>query len=211
MSQCLKLNASYMPIDIISWQEAITLWVSNKAEIISTYEDKLLHTGNRFDKPDFYNKTFIKSIWDEKLESWKTVIEMPAVIRLFDFVSPKKNLKFFENFTRQNIYNRDGGICMYCGQSVTRNKFTFDHVIPKSRGGKTSWTNIVCCCLKCNSRKNNRTPIEAGMKLIKKPFAPIIADDFNTGVLKRLKEISRVWNNEKWLNWIYWNVELKQE
>lgn len=208
--EVLKLNAAYMPVDIVDWKEAITLWASNKAEIISTYEDKLLHTGNRFSKPDFGSaERFMRSVWDENLESWHTAMEMPAVIRLFEFVAPKKNIKFFESFTRHNVYERDGGKCMYCREAVSRNKFTFDHVIPKSRGGKTNWQNIVCCCLKCNSKKDNRTPEEAGMKLIRKPYAPVLADDFNSGVIKRLKGISRIWNNQKWADWIYWNVELK--
>lgn len=209
IGEVLKLNAAYMPVDIVDWKEAITLWALNKAEIISTYEDKLLHTGNRFERPDFgAAEQFMRAIWDEKLESWKTVIEMPAVIRLFEFVSPKKQLKFFESFTRQNVYERDGGKCMYCGCEVSRNKFTFDHVIPKSRGGKTKWQNIVCACLKCNSKKDNRTPEEAGMKLIKKPFAPIIANDFNSGVIKKLKKLPIIFNNEKWISYLYWNVEL---
>ena len=212
MSECLKLNAAYMPIGIISWQEAVDLWAKNKAEIVDTYEDRILHTGNRFVKPEFgVNENFIRSIYDEKLESWKTAMEMPAVIRLFSFVNPKKDVRFFESFTRQNVYERDHGKCMYCGEEVSRNKFTFDHVIPKSRGGKTTWNNIVCCCLKCNSKKDNKTPEEAGMKLIQRPYAPILAEDFNSGIVKKLKGMSRVMNNKKWSSWIYWNVELETD
>ena len=210
--ECLKLNKSYMPVDIISWQEAVTLWSAQKAEIISTYEDRLLHTGNRFTKPDYgSNDNFMHTIYDENLDSWKTAIEMPAVIRLFEFVTPKKQIKFFESFTRHNVYERDGGKCMYCGRPVSRNKFTFDHVIPKSRGGKTNWNNIVCSCLDCNSKKDNKTPGEAGLKLIRKPYAPIIADNFNSGIINRMKGMSRIWSNKKWSSWIYWNVELKQD
>lgn len=201
-----------MPVDIVDWREAITLWAANKAEIISTYEDKLLHTGNKFVKPEYGNaEQFMRAIWDDNLESWRTAIEMPAVIRLFDFVSPKKQIRFFESFTRQNVYERDGGRCMYCGEAVSRNKFTFDHVIPKSRGGKTNWQNIVCSCLKCNSKKDNRTPEEAHMKLIKRPVAPLIADDFSSGVISKLKGMSRIISNKKWAEYIYWNVELKQD
>lgn len=210
--EVLKLNSAYMPVDIIDWEEAVDLWTKKKAEILDTYEDRILHTGNRFEKPEFgVNDTFIRSIYDEKLESWKTAMEMPAVIRLLDFVSPKKQIKFFESFTRQNVYYRDGGKCMYCGEPVSRNSFTFDHVIPKSRGGKTVWQNIVCCCLQCNAKKDNKTPREAGMKLIQKPYAPLIANDFNTGILNRMKGMSRIINNKKWSDWIYWNVELKQD
>ena len=211
--EVLKLNAAYMPIGIISWQEAVDLWSKKKAEVLDTYEDKILHTGNRFSKPDYIgvNDNFIHSIYDSRLDSWKTALEMPAVIRLLEFVNPKKDIRFFESFTRQNVFERDHGKCMYCGCAVTRNKFTFDHVIPKSRGGKTIWQNIVCCCLKCNSKKDNKTPEEAGMKLIQKPFAPVLAKDFNSGIIRRMKGMSRVINNKKWRNFIYWNVELQTD
>lgn len=210
--EVLKLNSAYMPLEIISWQVAVELWTKNKAEILDTYEDRILHTGNQFVKPKYgVNDTFIHSLYDEKLESWKTAMEMPAVIRLLDFVSPKKHIKFFESFTRQNVYDRDGGKCMYCGEHVSRNKFTFDHVIPKSRGGKTTWQNIVVSCLKCNSKKDNKTAEEAGMKLIQKPFAPLVAADFNSGIINRMKGMSRIVNNQKWCDWIYWSVELKED
>jgi len=210
--EVLKLNAAYMPVDIIDWEEAVTLWSANKAEIVSTYEDRLLHTGNRFTKPNFGSaERFMRATYDKNLESWKTAMEMPAVIRLFEFVSPKKQIKFFESFTRHNVYERDGGKCVYCGEPVSRNKFTFDHVIPKSRGGHTNWQNIVCCCLRCNSKKDNRTPGEAGMKLRKRPFAPVIADNFNSGVMNRLRGVSKILNNKKWQDYIYWNVELTQD
>lgn len=210
--EVLTLNAAYMPVGVIDWDVAITLWFKGKAEILDTYEDKILHTGNHFVKPEYSaNDKFVSSFYDERLDSWKTAIEMPAVIRLLEFVNPKKHISFFESFTRQNVYERDGGKCMYCGKEVSRNKFTFDHVIPKSRGGKTNWQNIVACCLKCNSKKDNRTPSEAGMTLIKQPFAPKVANDFNSGILNRLKGMSRIINNKKWADYLYWNVELKSD
>ena len=211
--EVLKLNAAYMPIGIINWEEAVDLWSKNKAEVLDTYEDRILHTGTRYSEPDYIgvNDTFIHSIYDANLDSWKTAMQMPAVIRLLSFVNPKKDIRFFESFTRQNVYERDGGKCMYCGDSVSRNKFTFDHVIPKSRGGKTIWQNIVCSCLPCNSKKDNKTPTEAGMKLIQRPFAPVLAEDFNSGIIQRMKGMDRVINNKKWCDWLYWNIELKHD
>jgi hypothetical protein len=82
--EVLVLNAAYMPLSIISWQDAICLYYTQKAEILESYEDKMLH-------------------------SWKSCINMPAVIRLYEFIKPHKNIKFFEPFTRKNIYLRDGG------------------------------------------------------------------------------------------------------
>lgn len=208
----LKLNSAYQPLDIITWQESMVLWKGEKAEVISTYEDRLLRTGTHFVEPEINkHKWFIHSEFDESLESWKTAFEMPAVIRLLDFVRPKKHIKFFESFTRENIWIRDNGICMYCGNPIAKNSFTMDHVIPRSRGGLTNWTNIVCSCLKCNSKKDNKTPEEANMKLIHRPFAPVIADDFNDGIIRRLKSIHKIYNNQKWRDYIYWQTELDHD
>lgn len=208
--EVLKLNSAYMPLGIVSWQEAIELWIKDKAEILDTYEDRILHTGYRIVKPVIdVNDTFIKTIYDSKLDSWKTAFEMPAVIRLIEFVKPNKQTKFYESFTRQNVYIRDNGVCQYCGKEVSRNKFTFDHVIAKSKGGRTCWTNIVCACLECNSKKGDKTLKECGMKLLQKPYAPILAGDFTSGVINRMKGISKIINNKKWQSYLYWNVELK--
>ena len=92
----------------------------------------------------------------------------PLVIRLLNYVrfssSPLK-------LNRKRLYRRDDGQCVYCGN---KKGLTIDHVLPKSRGGKNSWTNLVTCCSPCNIKKGNRTPEEAGMKLRKKPYEPSI-------------------------------------
>lgn len=182
----LKLNAGNQPIGVIPWQEAITLWYKGAAEIVDYYEDI-------------------------QLRSWKSAMSCPAVIRLKIFIRPKKNLKFFEPFTRRNVYKRDNGKCQYCGHELSLAKMTFDHIIPKSQGGLTNWRNIVCSCLKCNTKKNDRTPEQAGMKLIQRPYAPIIADSYEEGILNRLKDSASILNNEKWRSWIYWNVEMPED
>ena len=92
----------------------------------------------------------------------------PLVIRLLNYVrfssSPLK-------LNRKRLYRRDDGQCVYCGN---KKGLTIDHVLPKSRGGKNTWTNLVTCCSTCNIKKGNRTPEEAGMKLRKKPYEPSI-------------------------------------
>lgn len=130
-------------------------------------------------------------------------MNMPAVIRLFEFVKPNKDVKFYQAFTRRNIFLRDGGRCAYCGAEVSLNKFTRDHIVPKSRGGRLGWTNIVVSCQKCNAKKGNRLPQEAGMKLIHKPFAPVIADDFHSGIMSRISHIAKMMDNKYWLTYCH--------
>lgn len=104
----------------------------------------------------------------------------PLVIRLLNYVKYKsKGLKV----TRKRIYKRDGFTCAYCG--ANRN-LTLDHIMPKSRGGKNTWENMVTCCSRCNSKKNNRTPDEANMKLRVKPYKPSI---FSSAVSESVESI----------------------
>jgi len=184
--EVLKLNAAYMPLELVSFKSAFKLIEKGSAEIVDVYDDRFFRT-------------------------WKQAFNAPCVIRLVKFVAPKKKMKFYKAFTRKNVYKRDKGICQYCGKKISLAKMTYDHVVPKSRGGRLTWTNIVCCCLKCNTRKYNHTLAECGMKLLNKPYAPVVADNFNSGMINRLKGIPKVFNNEKWKQWIYFNVELDQD
>jgi 5-methylcytosine-specific restriction endonuclease McrA len=74
---------------------------------------------------------------------------------------------------RKNIYARDLNTCQYCGKKLPADKLNLDHVVPRSMGGKNSWTNLVCTCHECNTMKGNRRPHEAGMKLLRKPEKPV--------------------------------------
>ncbi len=108
------------------------------------------------------------------------------------------------NLTRRNIYARDRNLCQYCGRKFPTSELSLDHVVPRSRGGRMTWNNMVCCCVDCNTRKGGRKPREAGMKLITVPVEP-----------KRSPVITLRLNSEKYASWkqfldaAYWNVELK--
>ena len=94
---------------------------------------------------------------------------MPRVIRLLTYDRlPRQKVKF----NRRNIFARDGNRCQYCGKRFATSELSLDHVVPRSRGGRATWENIVCACLKCNVRKGGRTPREAGMRLIREPVEP---------------------------------------
>lgn len=112
----------------------------------------------------------------------------PAVIVLKDYIR-----KDFTSYScnRKNVIWRDKYVCQYCGNKFQYHELTMDHIIPKSRGGEKSWTNIVACCKRCNSKKGNKTPKEAKMPLIKKPTIP----RWNINVLLRDREIPSEWKD----------------
>ena len=112
---------------------------------------------------------------------------------------PKKEVKF----TRHNIFERDKNTCQYCGQTFERKDLNLDHVIPRDRGGPTSWENIVCSCVGCNTRKANRTPQEAGLHLIRKPKRPKWRPFVQVTFTSQQHELWR-----HFVDLAYWNVEL---
>jgi 5-methylcytosine-specific restriction endonuclease McrA len=143
----LVLNASYEPIRIISWQRAICYIVLEKADVISSY--------------------------DEVVRSEHLTINLPKVIKLRKYVHLADHITAIR-YSKKNILTRDKMECQYCGEKCTGANATVDHIIPKSRGGATSWTNIVTACYSCNNKKDNMTPCEAGMVLLSKPVEPQI-------------------------------------
>jgi 5-methylcytosine-specific restriction endonuclease McrA len=141
----LVLNAAYMPIDRISWQEALSNLVKGRAVVVEEYTDWTVHSEER---------------------DWK----VPAIIRFVTKVAGlfRKSVKF----NRHNVYLRDKGRCQYCGLQVSKADFTYDHVVPRRQGGVTKWNNVVVACLPCNQRKADRTPMEAKMRLRVEPCRP---------------------------------------
>ncbi len=110
------------------------------------------------------------------------------------FKKRKKKVKF----SRVNVYARDKFSCCYCGAKGQMKDFTFDHVVPRSQGGKTVWENIVTCCKRCNSKKDSRTPQQAGMTLLRKPVQP--------EWLPAVKiKINQEYCPEAWREYLYWN------
>lgn len=124
---------------------------------------------------------------------WK----MPAVVRLTHWISTHKQRV---KFSRQNVLCRDRWRCQYCGARKTTSELTFDHVVPRSKGGKTEWENIVMACRECNHRKADKTPRQAGLKLRKRPERPTWLPNFNMS-LNQIQNVPVEWKD-------YWTVEL---
>jgi 5-methylcytosine-specific restriction endonuclease McrA len=143
MERVLLLNATYEPLRVISWKRAITLLTVGKVEVLEAY--------------------------DREVRSVSFAIQLPAVVRLLHLVRFRKHTI---RFSRENIYIRDKYQCQYCGKTMPGYDLTYDHVIPRSMGGKTAWENIVTCCLPCNKKKGGRTPAQARMHLIRQAKRP---------------------------------------
>jgi len=124
--------------------------------------------------------------------------ETPAVVRLTHRIrSGVQHVKL----SRRNILVRDRWRCQYCGERKPIRQLTCDHVIPKSRGGELTWTNAVCCCADCNRIKDNQTPEEAGMRLLRKPTKPKWLPVFGVKFREALQELPAEWNG-------YWTADL---
>ena len=115
----------------------------------------------------YLGKAEIVEHYDQMIRSVNMAISLPSIVRLLRYISvPRKKIIL----SRKNIIKRDAHQCQYCG--IRNVPLTVDHVIPKHRGGPDSWENLVCACVKCNTKKGNQTPIEAGMNLLRTPKKP---------------------------------------
>lgn len=147
MLHTLLLNSTYECINFLTERKVFKLLAKDKIEVLAE--------------------------WDERVQFWdKKKIRHPSVVRLKYHVRwiPRK-----VRYSSSGVFRRDQHDCQYCGITLATNKLTIDHVLPRSRGGENSWRNCVCSCFECNNKKSNRTPEEAGMKLIRKPAVPSVS------------------------------------
>ena len=163
----LKLDSSYRPIAIIDALEALVMCFVGKAQAIETYKKEIRSVSSAF--------------------------KLPAVIVL------NRLVKFRFNGlqpNRTNLLWRDGNQCQYCATHFPNSELTLDHIIPKSRGGRNTWENLVVACKKCNQKKGAKIPQESGMYPLKKPIKPKLC------ILQSVSEteISDLWKNYLWEN-----------
>lgn len=162
----LLLNASEEVISFIDWKKAVNLLYSGKAR-----------------KPFNYNGEY-------EIRTSCGIFRLPFAIALIEYVRiPYKKARL----TRENVFRRDKFLCQYCGCGLNATNATLDHVLPVSRGGKDSWENLVASCKKCNSKKSNRTPKEAGMKTLNNPAPPTNSALVMTIMNEETKEVWGRW------------------
>jgi 5-methylcytosine-specific restriction endonuclease McrA len=194
-TKVLVLNRSYLPVHVTSVRRALSLLYQDIARAV-----------------DAQYRTFDFASWadlaaeEESIGLVGRAIRVPRVILLLAYDRlPRRYVRF----SRYNIFARDQCRCQYCGHVFPRTGLNLDHVVPRSKGGRSTWENVVCSCHRCNRLKGGRTPAEAGMRLIRPPFrpqwTPFMTETFG---LRRYKEwrpfLSAV-------DAAYWNTELEQD
>ena len=177
----LVLNAdfrplNYYPLSLWSWQDTIKAVYLDRVTIISEYE--------------------------QSISSPSTKISLPSVIALRDYVPQNRN----PAFTRFNVFLRDRFSCQYCGGGFLASDLTFDHVVPRSKGGRTNWTNVVAACGSCNLRKGNKLPGQCNMQPLAKPMAPNVWQLQENG-----RGFPPNYLHESWRDYLYWDSELQTD
>jgi 5-methylcytosine-specific restriction endonuclease McrA len=195
----LVLNRSFYAIHITSWQRALSLLYIDHAAVVDgdyhtySFEDWRQISAMTKDYPAGFINT----------PNFKIAIPEVIALKLYDHL-PTTEVKF----TRRNIYEHYGYRCCYCGNTFASPDLNLEHVIPRSRGGKTSWSNIVTSCIPCNLKKGNKLPSEAGMELLIKPSKPKWRGSISL-MLNSPVKIRSSW--QRFIDSAYWNGELDRE
>jgi len=199
--QVLVLNKHYMAVRVVNVKRAVSLLFQELAEVVDC------------DQGRYYNYNFeswlevseLKKRFEPNEHEWlhtvKLSIAVPRVVRLLFYDRLHR-----QNVTlnRRNIFARDRSRCQYCGRHLPTHELSLDHIIPRSRGGETTWENMVCACVKCNIKKGGRPPTEAGMRLITPPIKPKCSPVININI-----HDGRYRSWKQFLDHAYWSVELK--
>ena len=172
----LVLNADYRPLSYYP----LSLW-NWQDSIKSAYLDRVTIVNN----------------YDRIIKSPSFSMKLPSVIALKSYIRPKSN----PNFTRFNVFLRDKFMCQYCGSN---SELTFDHLLPRSKGGKTDWNNVVTACSSCNVQKGGQFYDNFEMSLQQIPYQPSTEDLHRNG-----KNFPPNFLHKSWIDYLYWDVELE--
>jgi 5-methylcytosine-specific restriction endonuclease McrA len=180
MNDTLVLDMNYRPVGFCSWQNAVKLWWENRAIILKEDEG-----GKVLRSPSFE-------------------MGLPRVIRVQNAWVRRKRQTV--PMSRRNIAVRDHSECQYCGKVLKTEEYTLDHVVPRSKGGLSSWLNLVLACVRCNKRKGGQTLVESGMRLLQTPVVPKV-DDPKYNFKLHINRVRNEWKD--YAAYLYWNVELE--
>ena len=172
----LVLNADYRPLSYFP----LSLW---------TWQDSI--------KASISNRVTILAEYEDVVRSLSVEIKIPSVVVLKDYIKPNRASALI----RFNLFLRDEFKCQYCG---LKGEMTFDHIIPRSKGGKTTWENVVASCQKCNLKKGSRSLKKAGLNLKQKPKKPDPEYLRNQG-----RKFPPNYLHDSWMDYLYWDAELK--
>jgi 5-methylcytosine-specific restriction endonuclease McrA len=189
----LVLNRVYQPIHVTSVRRAFGLLYAGAARAVD----------EQFQQFDFESWSALSAAMHDSIGTIDGRIRVPRVLVLLAYDRlPKTRVRF----SRFNIYARDDNTCQYCGRRYARADLNLDHIVPRSRGGMTSWENVVCSCVSCNLRKGGRTPDEAGMRLLRQPARPRWTPMFRSATRRALYSEWRPFLSLA--DAAYWNTEL---
>jgi 5-methylcytosine-specific restriction endonuclease McrA len=200
-SSVLVLNRLFMAVRVVRARHAFVMLWKQAAEVVSVEDESFAcYDFSSWAEVSAYRKQFHPAEHDW-IHTVRFELAVPRVIRLLGYDRlPKTRVRL----SRRNLFARDANRCQYCGRKFKTTELSIDHVVPRSRGGRTVWNNVVCACMKCNVRKGGRTPHEAGMTLVHEPvqprFSPVIS-------LHAGSEKYRSW--KQFLDSAYWHVELR--
>ena len=188
----LVLNRIWQPVGVAPVARSLTLVAAERARFVdpADYQQYTWADWTRFIPKD--DEPFIQAVTFR--------IRVPEVITLTEYDRVPTNAV---TFSRRNIYKRDRYTCQYCHTQLGSENLTIDHVLPRSRGGTSTWENCVLACLECNKRKSNRTPAEAHMPLRKPPVRPVWRPLY-------ARHHTRIESWSKFLSEAYWTVELDE-
>lgn len=195
--QVLVLNRSWVAVNITPVRRALTLLFQGQARVVhpidySLYEFEDWCELSRF-RENFDGGRFIHT---PSLQ-----IRLPEVILLSVF---NGFVRREVRLSRRNIFERDRNTCQYCGKRFSKPDLTIDHVLPRSRGGRDTWENLVLACVRCNLRKGSRTPDEAHMHLLRKPSAPRWLPRFGTHIPR-----DELMSWQRFVDLAYWDTEIR--
>ena len=202
-SSVLVLNRSFVPVQLTTAQRAFCMLFKAVAQVVSLEDGHLgLYSFNSWREVSEAKRLFGGE--DDHADWISTIsydIQVPRIVRLLVYNQyPDRRV----SFNRRNLFGRDGNRCQSCGRRHPTTELSLDHVIPLSKGGGNTWTNVVCACTRCNKLKGGRTPAQAHMTLIRKPAEPRF-DPLIRLKLRRKKYFS--W--KQFLDEAYWSVPLE--